>query len=241
MNIPDKVVDDQYLSSEFTEFKNEVQNAETSSGQALASNSIQLKQAMARYASGGASYTDSGIADAYSLEPLNAFDKINVYRHGDMLAFKAGNDNTGASTLAVSGVGSAPILKNGLADPLIAGDIRAGKIYEVFYDSSSASWELLQPAGAVHGSNANGEYLIYPNGLIQQWGTKSTFSAGQSKTVTLPLAYLSTSYQVIQSIGSAGDNHNASYAFSKTTTTFGVRNSDTGSGVGAIYWITMGY
>lgn len=54
---------------------------------------------------------------------------------GMKVAFKAGNANTGASTLNVNGLGAKSIKKNYNNNPA-AGDIVAGQIIEVTYDST---------------------------------------------------------------------------------------------------------
>lgn len=85
---------------------------------------------------------DTGAADAYAIAPSPA---ITAYATGQRFNFKAVNANTTASTLAVSGLASPKnIFKNG-AFALVAGDIRAGGIYEVEYDGTQ--FQLLSELG----------------------------------------------------------------------------------------------
>jgi hypothetical protein len=142
MNIADKIEGSSYTPAEWNQFKNEIMNIQTSSGQANASNSVQLKQAVARYVANSSSYTDSGIADAYSLTEIGSNDKPSAYLDGITARFLAGNTNTGASTLAISGLATKSIKKNGFVDALDAGDIVAGQLYMAYYSLSDDEWEL---------------------------------------------------------------------------------------------------
>lgn len=81
---------------------------------------------------------DTGAADAYVIAPSPA---IGSYSAGQRFRFRAGNSNTGASTLAVSGLTAKAIVKN-TSTALVSGDIIAGRIYTVNYDSTSDNFEL---------------------------------------------------------------------------------------------------
>lgn len=78
------------------------------------------------------SVTDSGAVNALVLTyPSN----LLTYTDGLSLAFKVAVTNTGATTANVNGLGVKNILKpDGSA--LIAGDLVAGRIYHVFYNST---------------------------------------------------------------------------------------------------------
>jgi len=77
--------------------------------------------------------TDSGAADAYVISPAPA---ITAYKAGRAFTFIAGNTNTGASTLNVSGLGVKSIVKNG-STALAAGDITSGRLVTVRYDGTN--------------------------------------------------------------------------------------------------------
>jgi hypothetical protein len=143
MNIPDKTTGNVYSGAEFTQFKNETENAILSTGQSLVANSVQLKQAMARYASSGASYTENGIANAYTLIAKGSFDKVSSYQDGQIFIFVAGNSNTGSSQISISGLPSKDIKKNGFSLSLLGGEIIAGNIYSVYYSISADAFELI--------------------------------------------------------------------------------------------------
>lgn len=77
--------------------------------------------------------TAGGTADALTLTPTPA---ITAYATGMKLRFKAGaSPNTGATTIAVSGLATKAAQLNDAA--LVAGDIAAGKYYEVLYDGTA--------------------------------------------------------------------------------------------------------
>jgi hypothetical protein len=83
--------------------------------------------------SNGAVYaTDTGSANAYAIAPGAP---ISAYVAGQQFIFKAANSNTGASTLAVSGLGTKNLTKFGTT-ALAAGDIVAGQAMTVVYDGT---------------------------------------------------------------------------------------------------------
>jgi len=80
---------------------------------------------------------------------------------GQMLSFKAGAANTGASTLNVNGLGAKDIKKNGSAD-LAANDIKSGQVVTVIYDGTQFQM-ISQIGNASGGGNSGGgdPTLIY--------------------------------------------------------------------------------
>jgi hypothetical protein len=88
--------------------------------------------------------TAGGTADALTLTPSPA---ITAYAAGQVFRFKAGaSPNTGAATVAVSGLTAQTIQKDGSA--LSAADIAAGKWYSLLYDGTNfqiSSWASSAP------------------------------------------------------------------------------------------------
>jgi hypothetical protein len=74
---------------------------------------------------------DTGAADAYVIAPTPA---ITAYTTGQRFAFFPDNSNTGASTLAVSGLAAKAIKKGTSA--LASGDIVSGDLVECTYDGT---------------------------------------------------------------------------------------------------------
>lgn len=77
--------------------------------------------------------TAGGTADALTLTPSPA---ITTYTTGQKFRFKASSSaNTGAATVAISGLTTRAIQLNDAA--LVAGDIAANKYYEILYDGTA--------------------------------------------------------------------------------------------------------
>lgn len=76
--------------------------------------------------------TVGGTADAITLTPSPA---ITAYAAGQSFRFIAGSANTGAATVAISGLAAKAITKNGTT-ALAAGDIPSGSIATINYDGT---------------------------------------------------------------------------------------------------------
>lgn len=86
--------------------------------------------------------TAGGTANALTINPTPA---IAAYAAGQMFVFKAGaSPNTGATTVAVSGLATKAIQNDGAA--LVANDIAASKWYRVTYDGAAFQLERLNSA-----------------------------------------------------------------------------------------------
>lgn len=86
---------------------------------------------------------DSVGTDAYAVTTSPAFASL---KDGMVVRFKAGTVNTGAATLAVDGLTAKAIRKN-YDDVLSDGDIAAGQIVEVVYDSANDWFQMLSQVG----------------------------------------------------------------------------------------------
>ncbi len=107
----------------------DVDNFVISSGQTPSTSNLeQLGIGSARYSSGGQFFTDSGTANAYVLSPVSPFKSPvssgagEGYFNGMIIIFRAGNANSGASTVNVNGAG-VKNLKKADGTNLITGDI----------------------------------------------------------------------------------------------------------------------
>lgn len=102
-----------------------------------ATDSANLGQIQANaYVWGG---TAGGTADALTLTVTPA---ITAYAAGQVFRFiSSSSANTGATTVAISGLATKAIQNNGAA--LAAGDIAASKLYEIVYDGTQ--FQLLRP------------------------------------------------------------------------------------------------
>ena len=111
-----------------------------------ATDSANLGQVQAQaYAWGG---TAGGTADALTLTPTPA---ITAYAAGQRFVFLAGaSPNTGAATVAISGLATKTIQRNEAA--LAAADIVAGKLYEITYDGTQFQLCPIQTAVTLAGT-----------------------------------------------------------------------------------------
>lgn len=153
--------------------------------------------------------TDTGTGAAYVVAPSTAVPSLQV---GMRVQFAPVNANTGAATLAVSGLVATPIVHaNGSA--LVAGDLLAGRVVEAVYDGTS--FQLMGGSGfvsrtgnqtingalSITGAFASGStgtfgggitatgplVLVGATGNVTAPGTGTNdFSAGQTKVRTLP-------------------------------------------------------
>ena len=87
---------------------------------------------------------DSGTANTYSVALTPA---ATTYAAGMTLLFKAGNANSGASTLNVNALGAIS-LKSRAGGDLVANDIIAGQICECVYEAVSGHFILLNALSA---------------------------------------------------------------------------------------------
>lgn len=89
-----------------------------------------------------------GSADAQTLTPTGTY---SAYADGLTFTFEAGFTNTGTATLNVSGIGAASLRKLDVSTAtfvvLAAGDLTAGQIYTVVYDSANSRFVLVNPSG----------------------------------------------------------------------------------------------
>ncbi len=123
--IPDQIISGQLPPDpDFNDFKNEVQNLITSTGQTLTSgNTTQLSKSISDYSGAVNFYLDTGAADAYVLNVTGSFLGVSAYRNGLEVRFRPANTNTGASTVNVSSLGVQNIVRADGATALSAGDL----------------------------------------------------------------------------------------------------------------------
>lgn len=143
-NFPTKVDSVSTLpAAEYNNLTSELKNIVTTSGQSLtAADTYQLAKSLANYVSNGNYYTDSGIANAYTLTTVGAKSSITGFFDGLTAYFRVGNTNTGASTINVASLGVKNIKKSQGAADLAAGDLSVGSLAEVVYSANGDYFEL---------------------------------------------------------------------------------------------------
>ena len=114
--------------------------------------------------------TTTGSANAYVLTLTPA---VAAYAAGQRFQFKANFSNTGAATIAVSGLTATAIQKSGAA--LVANDIVSGNVVEITHDGTQ--FQLLS-RGNVAAANTWTGIQTFSNGIIFANETLSTYDEG---------------------------------------------------------------
>lgn len=135
-DLNDKITGGSLTAAEWNEVPSEIQNVIEGLGLALTSSDLnQLGKSIAGYAANGDFYTDSGAADSYVLTAIGSKQSPTAYTDGFSAVFRAGNTNTGASTVNVATLGVKNVFRDGSA--VVAGDITIGEIVELVFSSAN--------------------------------------------------------------------------------------------------------
>lgn len=145
----------QLSAAEFNNLATENENAVSRSGQTLSGASdTQLAQSLFLHGVKSESFQDSGAANAYVATPVSGASGVLLpgsYAEldGAVIAFKASNANSGASTLNLGQTTGTLLGVKAIVDesgaPIVSGSIKANAWLQLRYDSSigSGSWVLL--------------------------------------------------------------------------------------------------
>ncbi len=118
-------------------FKEENNNLITGSSQTLdTADRDQTHKAVAYYSAVGDFYIDSGIANAYVLSPAANRIVPLAYVTGMKIRFLVGNNNTGASTVNVGGLGVVSLIANGSGLSLPNKSLVTTEIAEAYYNGT---------------------------------------------------------------------------------------------------------
>lgn len=150
----------------------DVDNFVISSGQTPSTSNLeQLGIGSARYSSGGQFFTDSGTANAYVLSPVSPFKSPvssgagEGYFNGMIISFRAGNANSGASTVNVNSAG-VKNLKKADGTNVATGDILTTSDVTFRYDGTNfVKVEYINQATAT----TAGIQTLVPIGSIIIW------------------------------------------------------------------------
>jgi len=143
-DLNDFLTGDTLTAAQFIQPMSEVQNIIEDLGIVLTNADLnQLGKAIAGYVANGAFYAESGIADAYILAQIGLKQAFTVYADGTKVSFIPGNDNTGASTINVSGVGVVDIRSpDGTA--LTGGELLSGVTVSLRFDTAAGNFRMLE-------------------------------------------------------------------------------------------------
>ena len=199
-----------------------------------------LSKAIAGYAGASWAYQDSGSANAYVLSIASNLKPITKYFDNMMVAFKPGNDNTGASTVNVAGLGVKSIKIEG-SDP-VAGEISAVKILILKYNDSADYFEIVAGAGTIDltligaaASPPDANTLVKDN-IVKGWiklnGT-GTVSIDDSYNVSSIVDNGTGNYDVVWDRNFTDDRF-AAVGSSGTNTTPAISSDGSGNGLRSI-------
>lgn len=138
-------------------------------------------------------YGDSsgGSSNAYTLTPDNA---AGDYTAGDFFIWKANHTNTGAATMAVSGLAAKSINKTDGTTALAAGDLVQDQHYYMVYDGTR--FVLLNPSTSDNGilsagtsTGSSNAYVLSPTPSVASYsnGMAYLFDANHTNTSTATL------------------------------------------------------
>jgi hypothetical protein len=207
----------------------DVDNFVISSGQTPSTSNLeQLGIGSARYSSGGQFFTDSGTANAYVLTPVSPFKSPvssgagEGYFNGMIIRFRAGNANSGASTINVNSAGVKNLKKADGTD-VVTGDILTTRDVAFRYDGTNfIKVENVNPAtNTIQGiSYINNRVKVVNDGTNPN--DTIGFVAGTFITSSGIQIYLPTIRKKIQSTGSwtAGDTNNGLDTGARVANTF---------------------
>lgn len=143
----------------------------------------------------------------------------------------AGNNSTRLATTAFVATSFAP-----LASPALIGNPTAPTPVANDSDTSIATTAFANPANS---QGANGYYKL-PSGIIEQWGVSSSIAPGSSATVTFPIAFVSSCFNIIITRDGSNTNTQASdYVDNISATQFDLHNQNPSSS-NAFFWRAVG-
>ena len=207
----------------------DIDNLVINSGQTPSTSNLdQLAIASARYSSGGQFFTDSGTANAYVLTPVSPFKSPvssgagEGYFNGMIIIFRAGNANSGASTINVNSAGVKNLKKADGTD-VATGDILTTRDVSFRYNGTNfIKVENVNPAtSTIQGIS----YINKPVTLVND-GISITdtigFNPGTFITSSGSQIYLPIIRKKIQASGvwTAGDTNNGLDTGARVANTF---------------------
>lgn len=216
-------------ASEFNQLA-EIDNLISTSGQTPSTANLEQQSiASARYSSAGNFFTDSGTANAYVLSPVSPYKSPvsstvgEGYFNGMVIRFRAGNANSGASTVNVNNAGSKSLVKSDGSTALTTGDIPANTEVEFVYNGTN----FVQSLGKVPATTTTQgvAYLSNPVPVSNNVGSPNDtidFGAGSFITSAGNQIYLPAISKKIQSTGTftAGSGNNGLDTGARTASTF---------------------
>lgn len=199
--LSDSITAEKLGAGEANSFLTECKTAVSSSGQTLASangtaeSTDQLAKALAIYSAGGGEHhIDTGVANAYVLNPVSPLKSPVSYFNGFTVSFKPGNINTGASTVNIASLGVKNITDiNGAA--LSAGVISGSVLIK--YNLTDDRFEVIFSSFLLaSGGVPIGSYIFFPGDTPPSGFLECDGSAISRTTYSDLFSVISTEYGV---------------------------------------------
>lgn len=187
-----------------------------------------MMAAIRKYANdiSGGMITSTGSANTYAVSTAQGLTSLT---DGFQLAFKANVANTGASTINVDSLG-ARALRSVSGANLTAGEITAGSVYTIVYESSGNEWLI---HGGLRTTSSGGSTPTFSS-FGTTWVNLADASAAKSNLGlgTAALETLGTSGTVVGRLD-GNNTHSGNLTFSGTNTHSGVNTFSNSNGVAA--------
>lgn len=107
---------------------------------------LMFSKSVCNYSVGAMYFAESGAADAYVLTRSGNIESLSSYFDGAIVCFNPGNDNTGASTINIDGLGVKDLVAaDGTA--LTGGEVVADVYCIARYNSATDDFEIVKSAG----------------------------------------------------------------------------------------------
>lgn len=195
-DLNDKITGGTLSAAEWNEVPTEMQNIIIGLGQVLAGSDLnQLGKALAGYGMAASFMTETGIADAYIANPIGAKQgpaSLSVDHDGMLVRFVPGNNNTGASTVDINGLGSRDVTRED-GGAVQSGDLSTTREAWIRWDFAADDWKLLN-------FNIPGS-LEVPRGYIDGYLLVNGTDADHDINFGIGIARDSTNVDTIQNSG----------------------------------------
>ena len=125
-------------ASDWNQLPSEIQNVIEDAGLTLADGVvIQLAIAISHYVARSDFYTGAGTANAQTLTPIGSIEVPDAYLIGMRVRWRPSNNNTGAATIDVDGLGAQTIVQEDGSTALAAGNLNTARMSEAWYDGTN--------------------------------------------------------------------------------------------------------
>jgi hypothetical protein len=156
----DKVNGNTVDASEYNNVVRAFKNSIEDSGQTIDASNTQMSLALANYSAVSTYYTDSGAADAYVLNPIGSLKSPDSYYDGMLVRFRAGNANTGASTINVNSLGVKAIKKENGTTDIDANQINIANDTFLRFDSANDVFTIIDIVTSSATTTSEGKSIL---------------------------------------------------------------------------------